>query len=247
MQASSLERYSESTQRAESYWSTRHRETAGPGLHEEHFHGLSITISREAGTPGTSVAQELGRRLAWTVYDYQLVEKIAKEMGVRLSQLQNVDERKMSWIVESLVGMSSGKPITESNYIRHLVESVFDIGRQGKCVLVGRGTGYILPAATTLRVRLIGELDDRIAFAGHRLNLPPDQAREWIESRERQRIEFVKAHFNRDPSDARDYDLVLNTSRWTVAECANLVVAALRDFETHPAAQRALGNIANKQ
>ena len=54
---------------------------------------FTITLSREAGTLATSVAQEVGRRLGWQVYDHELLERIAQEMHVRTALLDSVDER----------------------------------------------------------------------------------------------------------------------------------------------------------
>jgi cytidylate kinase len=45
------------------------------------------------------------------------------------------------------------------------------------------------------------------------------------------RTEFVKSHFFKDPTDARYYDLVLNTSRWSVPDSAEIIVQALRQLE----------------
>jgi cytidylate kinase len=245
MDASSinLERYSKSTERADCYTTERHRE------HECHgkgplFHGLTIAISREAGTPGTSVAREVGQRLDWRVYDHELITKIAQELGLRPSELDSVDERQASWLLESLAGLSSQPGATESGFVRHLVETIFLLGKEGRSVILGRGAGYILPAATTLRVRLVGLLEDRIANVAQRLGVPREQAQRWVANRDRERTQFVKAHFSRNPEDPRQCDLLLNTSRWTVIECADIIVQSLRVFEKHSAASRATRAVA---
>jgi cytidylate kinase len=237
--AINLERYSESTERAQQYWTAQHREQE---THDAQplFHGLTIAITREAGTPGTSVAREVGQRLDWKVYDRELVNKIAHDMGLRPSALESVDEKPVSWLLESLAGLSSRPGATEGGFVRHLVQSVVSLGKEGRCVIVGRGAAQILPAATTLRVRLVGLLEDRIAAASKRLNISREQAERWVVESDRERCNFAKSHFGRDPQDMRLYDMVLNTSRWTVPECADIIVQALRDFEKHPAAVRAL-------
>ena len=38
---------------------------------------LCITISREAGARGSTVARLVGKKLGWTVYDQELLEYIA--------------------------------------------------------------------------------------------------------------------------------------------------------------------------
>ena len=146
------ERLTEALIRANAHWETQRRKTE---------RALSIAISREAGARGSSVAREVGRRLGWTVYDHELLESIAREMKVRASLLESVDEKHKSWLEERVEAFSAIPYVSENAFVRHLVETVLSLGVHGECVIVGRGAAHILPAATTLRVRLIAALDDR--------------------------------------------------------------------------------------
>src|SRR4051794_28835183 len=48
----------------------------------------SIAISREAESGGPEVAREVGKRLGWRVYDRELLEQIATDLGVRADLLE---------------------------------------------------------------------------------------------------------------------------------------------------------------
>ena len=48
-----------------------------------------------------------------------------------------------------------------------------------------------------------------------------------MENTDRERAAFIKDHFLKDPADPRWYDLLLNVSRWSVMECADLIVDGL--------------------
>ncbi len=61
---------------------------------------FTIALSREAGSGGKLVAREVGRRLNWPVYDNELLDHLAKELHVDVDQLESVDERQRSWLVE---------------------------------------------------------------------------------------------------------------------------------------------------
>src|SRR5262245_31132412 len=61
---------------------------------------LTIAISRQAGTQGPDIAREVGQRLGWPVYDRELVEMIAREMGLRTRLVESVDERHRNWLQE---------------------------------------------------------------------------------------------------------------------------------------------------
>jgi hypothetical protein len=46
-------------------------------------------------------------------------------------------------------------------YVHHLSQAILSLGAHGRCVIIGRGAAQILPAQTTLRVRLIGPRERR--------------------------------------------------------------------------------------
>jgi cytidylate kinase len=224
--ASSLDRYAEAQERAQRHWHARHGQAVGGGPAAPAL--LTVALEREAGAPGTSVAHEVGRRLGWPVYDHELLELIAREMGLRVHLLESVDERSQGWLQESFQAFAEVPQVTENSYVRHLVETILSLGAHGGCIIVGRAAAQILPVASTLRVRLIGRREDRIAQAARRLNLSATDAARWVEDKERERVRFVKDHFYKDLADPEQYDLLLSVSRWSVAECADLIGHAVR-------------------
>ncbi len=194
---------------------------------------FTIAIAREAGSGATQVAQELGQRLGWTVYDRELLEQIAREMRLRAGLLETVDERHVSWWSESVEQfLSAGAPmgrVTESAFVRHLAETVLALGAHGECIIVGRGSAMILPPETTLRVRLVAPLKDRVANLQAWSGLDEEEAARRVQELDHERFRFVRDHFVRDPDDPRHFDLILNTSRLSSAACATLIISALNE------------------
>ncbi len=223
-----VERQAEALARAQRHWQEKKKLAADT---TQTGHPITIALTREAGTPGTSVAQEVGKRLGWLVYDHELVELIAREMGLRANLLESVDERRKSWLLECMEAFASEKYVGQTGFVHHLVQTLLSLAAHGRCVIVGRGAAQVLPEGSTLRIRLIGAKEDRIAATIRRLNLTHDQAAQWVEDTERSRLQFIKEYFLKDPTDMHLYDLVLNTSRWSVAECADFIVQALKALE----------------
>ena len=56
---------------------------------------------------GSSVGQELATRLGWRLYDQELLDQLAAEMGLQPSLLNGVDERPMSWVRDLLESFST--------------------------------------------------------------------------------------------------------------------------------------------
>jgi cytidylate kinase len=76
-------------------------------------------------------------------------------------------------------------------------------------------------------VRVIASHEDRVAAVSRDLGVTSRDAARHVDATDRERVRFVKDHFRKDPADPLSYDLVLNASRFSVAECAELVVEAL--------------------
>ena len=210
----------------ERYWKEQHREVQiRPST------AISVALMREAGTPGTTLAHEVGARLGWPVYAHELLERISNELGLRLSLLENMDERHKDWLTECLEAFSSGRTVTESTFVRHLIQTILSLGALGRCLFVGRGAAFILPGERTIRVRLVGDREDRIRWTAERRGMSQHEAARWIAETERERAVFTRDHFHKDIADPRHYDLVLNMSRWSFAECAGFIVDAIRRRE----------------
>jgi cytidylate kinase len=216
------------------HWETRRKaEASQPGGSGESKRAFTIALSRESGARGTSTAREVGARLGWTVYDHELLERIAQEMKLRTSLLESVDEKRVSWLQECVEAFASVPSVSGSAYVRHLTETLLSLAAHGECVIVGRGAAQVLPVETTLRVRLVAPMEWRVVAMSQKLGVPREEAARHVERIDRERICFVRDHFHKEPTDPRQYDLVLNSSRFTVGACADLIVAALHRLQAH--------------
>jgi cytidylate kinase len=201
---------------------------------------FTVALSREAGTQGTSVAQEVGKLLSWPVYDHELLEQIAQDMGLRTSLLESVDERQQSWLLETAKSFLTAPArgdwrslVTESAFVHYLIKTVLALGIHGNCVIVGRGASFILPAATTVRVRLVGPVRERIAALSRTLGISEAEAAVRVRTMDRERTDFVQDHFFKDPADPSNYDIFLNASRLSVIQCAELIAETLKCLQRH--------------
>src|SRR4029077_19821702 len=95
-------------------------------------------------------------------------------------------------------------------------------------ILLGRGAGCVLPAASTLHVRLVAPVADRIAYVGQVMRLTEEEAAEQVRKRDHRRAEFLSTHFHRRPGDVHQYDLCLNTSLLGEEICTELIVQAAK-------------------
>jgi Cytidylate kinase-like family len=218
-------------------WEARRQAAEQSRIALEKSAAFTIALAREAGTQGTLVAQQVGKLLGWQVWDNELLERVAQDMGLRTRLLKSVDERQQSWLVEIAEAFLSAPlqskdepPVTEIAFVDHLVKTVLTLGIHGECIIVGRGAGFILPPETTLRVRLLGPERDRITAISRIEGISDHEAARQVRIIDRERTAFVRKNFSKDPTDPRHYDLILNAPRLSVGQRAEVIVEALRRF-----------------
>jgi cytidylate kinase len=192
---------------------------------------FTIAIGRQAGARGMATARAVGERLGWAVYDRELVERIAQDMKLQAGLLEGVDERKVGWLQEFMESFSSAPVVSDIAYVHRLTKTIASLVAQGDCVLVGRGVAHILPLATTLRVRLVAPVAWRVTAISRKLGVSEGEAAVQVAAIDRQRVQFVREHFHKDTTDPSLYDLVLNAERFSVEQCADLIVEALHHLQ----------------
>jgi cytidylate kinase len=188
---------------------------------------MTIAVSREAGARGGSITRRVARKLGWQMYDQELLEYMAQEAGVRRPLVDN-PQAEADWAETRLHQLLHDEGLTEHPHLVNLARVVLSLGAQGQVVLLGRGAGYLLPRATTLHVRVISPLHERIAYMSQWLRLPIEEATEKVRLRDERRLEFIATHFHRPAGDPHNYDLILNSSLLGEDACAELIVHAVR-------------------
>jgi hypothetical protein len=188
---------------------------------------LTIAVSREAGARGGSIARRAGEKLGWQVYAQDVLEYIANEGTFRQQILDNLTPPAAAWVEEQLRRLGPPEKAPGPSF-RELVRMILALGAQGEVILIGRGAGFLLPAASTLHVRLVAPLADRVAYMSQWLRLTTEEAAEQVRLRDGRRNQFIEAHFHGRPTEPYHYDLLLNSSLLGEELCADLVVQAAR-------------------
>jgi cytidylate kinase len=206
-----------------------------PALRPQRSRRFTIAVSREAGSPGLEIGRAIAERLNWPVYEREVVDLIAQQSGLRSELLESVDEHDRNWLVDALEAFSRRERVSTAEFVHHLVHVLTALAAHGSCVIVGRGATSCLPRATTLRLRVVADLGERVQRLAAELHVSEDKALSFVQRIDRDRAQFVARHFHRDVHDVHNFDLVLNASRLTASACADAAVQALRDLE-HAAA-----------
>lgn len=195
--------------------------------------GLTLAISREVGARGGTIGRRVGQRLGWQVFDQEQIEHILQDGMFQQSMTDGLPATSLAWIEQQMEALKKQAGAEMTPELSNLGLLSFVLGVTGRVVLIGRGAGFLLPRATTLHVRLVAPVEERIAYMSQWLRLTVEEARQRVRQKDSRRAEFLAAHLNRQTGDACDYDLVLNTSCLGEEGCTALIVQALQIKEAH--------------
>jgi cytidylate kinase len=190
--------------------------------------GLTIAISREAGARGGSIAKRAGIKLGWQVYTQEMMEYLSQEGGFRQEIATQLPKAAIAWIDEQQERLLHEQNLSRNPTVLDLSRMVLALGAQGEAIMLGRGAGLLLPTATTLNIRLVAPLADRIAYMSQWLRLSEEEAAEEVRQRDQRRADFLFTHFHRKAGDVHQYDMVLNTRLLGEERCADLIVHAAK-------------------
>lgn len=218
----------------------------------------AITISREYGSGGGEIAARLARKLGWRLVDHEVVVRVARELGVSEADAEEHDERSVSLFSRILISMQSIQPpvyveasiapillTNEYDYRNALNKVVTAAVDSGNVVIVGRGSQMLLAQRRdVLHARIVASLERRIQYVMSREGLAQDAARSRIQAKDRDRARYLQAEYQRDPSDARLYDLVVNTNVIDLDSAVDLIYLALeRKAQRFPVTTGELGPV----
>jgi len=187
-----------------------------------------ITISRDPGSGGKPIAQMVAKHLGYTFYDQRLVDEIAHSAKLRKSLMSQVDEKGRSLMTDFVHTLFNPDYVSDVDYMRHLCKVVLGIAYKGKAVILGRGANFITPSASGLRVRITAPWQVRLRRAITYEHLSPEKAEKVLKLTEEDRKEFVKQYFGYSIADPKHYDIILNTTFYSIEQASRVIVTAFR-------------------
>jgi cytidylate kinase len=189
----------------------------------------SITISREVGAGGTTVAGLLAESLGdkfkhpWTVFDKNLAEVVLEDHSLPAPVARFMHEDAPPVIrdaVEELLGVHpSGWKLVE-----HTTETILRLTDLGHAIFVGRAANIITAnRKNVFHVRLVAPYAQRVRNVEQFYDLSADEAAEFISVTEKARRRYLRRYFKAEIDDPLRYHLVVNTGLIGYKDAARLI------------------------
>jgi cytidylate kinase len=182
-----------------------------------------ITVEREFGSGGAAIARRVAERLGWEFWDEQLTAEIARMAKVNPAAAQSRDERVDSLLYRLFKVYARGSyerslPIGDSGsfdtdrMVAILEKVVVDVATRGNCVIVGRGSTYILRGRPdAFHVFIYAPIEDkvrRVKSSGK----SEKEALQLIAEIDHERAAFIRHYFHGDWPHRPLYHVMLNST-----------------------------------
>lgn len=174
---------------------------------------IIISVGREFGSGGRSIAEELAKRFNLPIYDRHLIEEIANKTGMTAEQIEKHDEAPKSRLTSRRVRGYSNS--IEDNIAEMQFEFIRKKAESGESfVVVGRCSESKLRDFDCLcSLFIIGDMDAKIKRIMELYNMNEEEAKNFIEKKDKKRKRYHNYHVKLHWGDSRLYDLTVNSSR----------------------------------
>jgi cytidylate kinase len=180
-----------------------------------------ITISRGCYSHGKEIAERVAKTLGYEV--------ISKEILLEASEACNIPETRLSSSIHDAPGIL--ERVIRSQERRHYLDCIrsalLEHVQNDNVVYHGMaGHLFLSNIRHVIKIRVIAEMEDRVALVCKTRNIPSNEAIALINAEDRQREEWYRSVYKKDMRDSRFYDMVLSIGRLTIDDASSLICAA---------------------
>ena len=185
---------------------------------------FTITITREFGSLGRSIAKELSRELGVEFYDRDIVEEVAKQLNLPVSTVSDEEEKSKQSFLPRMFPLG-----TDEAYIQDIIFDVqkgiiLDLARRNSCILVGRCSDYLLEKEkNNINIFIYAPYEKRLENCVNALGMTEGEAKRMIASVDRARNAYHKKYAGYLPGDPEHKNLMIDSSLLGVTGTAKLI------------------------
>lgn len=199
---------------------------------------IVITISRQMGSGGAYIGQQLAKKLRILYLDREIVSQAAKQLSVLEEDLESRDEKIPSfWQSFSQLGVFNSPDAyippqvfvpTGRELFKVEAQIIRRVAKERSVVIIGRCGSHILRARSNhTGVFLHGNLDFRKGRIQELYNVSPEEAAKMIAQSDSERARYHQTLTGKEWTDARQYDLSIDTSKIGVDKSIELILQYL--------------------
>ena len=186
-----------------------------------------ITISREFGSGGRFIGEEVAKKLGVAYYDKDIIGKIAEQSGLSPEYIQ--ENAELSPRQGLFAYAFSGRDITGKSVGDMVYEAqrkiIMEIAEKESCVIIGRNADFILKDRDdVLNVFIHGDMPEKIQRIIDLYNVEEKEAVKMMADTDKRRMTNYNFYTEQKWGKASNYTLCLNSSQLGYDRCERIIM-----------------------
>ena len=197
-----------------------------------------ITISRGSYYRGREVAEKLAQKLGY--------ECLSRDILLEASEEFNIPEIRLIRAIKDSPSILNRLTHQKERYVAYIRAALLKHVQKDNVVYHGLfGHFFLQDIPHVLKVRIVADLEDRVADEVKREGISEAKAREIIVKDDEERRKWALHLYGADWWDATLYDLVIHLKSITVDDAVSLLchMVQLPGFQTTLESQEAINNL----
>ena len=189
-----------------------------------------ITISREFGSGGRFIGEEVAKKLGIAYYDKNIINEIAEKSGLSPEYIQENAELspKKGLFAYAFAGRDvTGKSVEDLVYEAQR-KVILELAEKEPCVIIGRNADYILKDRDdVLNVFIHGDTPEKIQRITRLYNVEEQKAVKMMADIDKRRMANYNFYTNQKWGKADNYTLCLNSSQLGYDRCEKIIMECI--------------------
>ena len=189
-----------------------------------------ITISREFGSGGRFIGEEVAKKLGIAYYDKNIINEIAEKSGLSPEYIQENAELspKKGLFAYAFAGRDiTGKSVEDLVYEAQR-KVILELAEKESCVIIGRNADYILKDPDdVLNVFIHGDTPEKIQRITRLYNVEEQKVVKMMVDIDKRRMANYNFYTNQKWGKASNYTLCLNSSKLGYDRCEKIIMECI--------------------
>ena len=190
-----------------------------------------ITISREFGSGGRFIGEEVAKKLGMAYYDKNVITEIAEKSGLSPEYIQENAELspKKGLFAYALAGRDiTGKSVEDIVYEAQR-KVILELVEKEPCVIIGRNADFILKDRDdVLNVFIHGNMPEKMQRISCLYNVSGQEAVKMMADTDKRRLANYNFYTEQKWGKASNYTLCLNSSELGFDRCEAIIMECVK-------------------
>ena len=186
-----------------------------------------ITISREFGSGGRFIGEEIAKKLGIAYFDKKIINEIAEKSGLSPEYIQENAELspKKGMFAYALAGRDITGRSVEDMVHEAQRKVILELAKKGPCVIIGRNADYILKDRDdVLNVFIHGNMPEKTQRIIRLYNVDEKKAVKMMADTDKRRMTNYNFYTEQKWGKASNYTLCLNSSQLGYDRCEKIIM-----------------------